>query len=463
MLKLYSSNTYFEERKYIYHVIFREFLGISYDVIWEKRQNILIEYQGKGIEIEDVFFQQSESIYLTKDSLPSQPLIKWNVGIEELISLFTENTLPIIYGNCIQNNQYASFDNDKIIIGIDIFGSAFFMLTRYEEVIKPERDIYDRFSAKNSLAYQEKFLERPIINEYIELLWWSIHKLWPKIKRMKREFRVVPTHDVDRPFGLAFLSRFQVIHTLAGDLLKRKSLTTFFRRLKVVYDIRKKGYCADEDYTFKLIMDISDKHNLKSCFYFMTAKAVSDFDGNYDLEHPEIINLIRYIDKRGHELGIHPSFISYKNKNQIKHEANYLRAFLKKIDIHLSSFGGRQHYLRWNCPETWQYYEDAGIDYDTTLSYADHIGFRCGICYEYSTFNLKRRKCLKLKELPLIVMECTALDKMYMNLNDSDVLKRVIRLKHICKKYSGNFVLLWHNSRFIKKNEIELYNKIIEG
>lgn len=463
MLKVYSSNTYFEERKYIYDVIFREFLGISYNIIWHSRADILIECNKKYIEIKDVFFQQNENEYLTRDSLPVQPLAVWNVKRTELNSLLTENKLPIIYGSCLQNNQYISCNCDKIILGIDIFGSAFFMLTRYEEFVKQERDTYDRFSAKDSIAYQEGFLERPIINEYIELLWWGIRKMFPDVERIKREFRLIPTHDVDRPFGLAFLSPFQIIHTLAGDLLKRKSLKTFFRRLKVAYNIKKKGYCADEDYTFKLIMDISDKHNLKSCFYFMTAKDLSDFDGNYDLEHPEVINLIREIYIRGHELGIHPSFISYKNKNQIKQEADYLRFFFKKIDVYLNSFGGRQHYLRWNCPNTWQYYEDAGIDYDTTLSYADHIGFRCGICYEYSTFNLEERKCLKLKERPLIVMECTALDKNYMNLNDSEVLSKVIRLKNICKKYSGDFVLLWHNSRLIEKNEIELYKKIIEG
>jgi hypothetical protein len=40
--------------------------------------------------------------------------------------------------------------------------------------------------------------------------------------------------------------------------------------------------------------------------------------------------------------------------------------------------------------------DEAGIDYGSTLSYADHAGFRCGVCYEYPAFDIKKRKQLKL-------------------------------------------------------------------
>ena len=118
-----------------------------------------------------------------------------------------------------------------------------------------------------------------------------------------------------------------------------------------------------------------------------------------------------------------------------------------------------QHYLRWSCPETWQYYEDAGLKYDTTLSFADHIGFRCGICYEYPVFNVITRKALQLRERPLLVMECSGLDKNYMNLSTEDMLKRVLAIGAKCKKYYGDFVILWHNSRFVEKSEIDLYQR----
>ena len=76
-----------------------------------------------------------------------------------------------------QESYYAESDGG-IQLGLDIFGSVFFMITRYEEVVKSDRDEYDRFPAAASLAYQEGFLDRPIVNEYLEILWTCMKRLW---------------------------------------------------------------------------------------------------------------------------------------------------------------------------------------------------------------------------------------------------------------------------------------------
>ena len=62
----------------------------------------------------------------------------------------------------------------RIEVPLDIFGSAFFMLTRYEEMVITERDTHGRFPARASIAYREGLLERPIVDEYLELLWAAI-------------------------------------------------------------------------------------------------------------------------------------------------------------------------------------------------------------------------------------------------------------------------------------------------
>ncbi|MEG2515996.1 MAG: hypothetical protein RSA61_04095, partial [Acidaminococcaceae bacterium] len=144
-----------------------------------------------------------------------------------------------------------------------------------------------------------------------------------------------------------------------------------------------------------------------------------------------------------------------------KKDCTRLQAVLRENKIACNKLGGRQHYLRWTAPETWQYYEDAGLAYDTTLSFADHIGFRCGICYEYHPFNVRTRKKLNLLEYPLIVMECSGLDERYMQLSYDEMLQRCVRLKAQCEKHHGNFVILWHNSRFRTEEERETYFRII--
>ena len=43
-------------------------------------------------------------------------------------------------------------------LGADLFGSAMFMLSRYEEIARPEPDRHERFPATASLAYRDPHL-----------------------------------------------------------------------------------------------------------------------------------------------------------------------------------------------------------------------------------------------------------------------------------------------------------------
>jgi hypothetical protein len=86
------------------------------------------------------------------------------------------------------------------------------------------------------------------------------------------------------------------------------------------------------------------------------------------------------------------------------------------------------------------------MEWESTLTYPEKEGFRCGTCYEYSVFNILTRKKLKLKEIPLEVMEATMMG--YQNLTPKIMEKRIIKLIDKVKKYNGKFVLLWHNSSF---------------
>jgi len=181
--------TYREERLYIYHVVFKELLGFDYRLIAEERRDTLITAEGgesQGLVVSDILFQTPQEKWLKPTSLPSQPLEKFNLSQTPADSTYVSPIIPIIYGSKLGNGSYINVQDSKIELGIDIFGSAFFMLTRYEEIVKKDRDEHERFPAIASLAYQEGFLERPIVNEYLEILWWSMKRLWPNLERKKR-------------------------------------------------------------------------------------------------------------------------------------------------------------------------------------------------------------------------------------------------------------------------------------
>jgi len=167
------------------------------------------------------------------------------------------------------------------------------------------------------------------------------------------------------------------------------------------------------------------------------------------------------IHQRGHEIGLHGSYSTYKNSNQLKVQITLLRKVLEMENIDQQEIGIRQHYLRWSTPETARFIDDAGLTYDTTLGYADYAGFRCGTCFEYPLFDLQKRQQLKLRERPLVLMESSVLDDCYMGLNIESAEKYMLQIKNSTKKVNGNFTLLWHNSYFDGLESPKLYKRLI--
>jgi 16S rRNA C1402 (ribose-2'-O) methylase RsmI len=86
------------------------------------------------------------------------------------------------------------------------------------------------------------------------------------------------------------------------------------------------------------------------------------------------------------------------------------------------------------------------MEWDSSLSYADREGFRCGVCYPYRVFNIITRKKLNLKERPLIVMEGSLTT--YQNIIPQKMEEKIKFLMKKVQKYNGEFVFLWHNSSF---------------
>lgn len=458
-------NTYEIERRYILSVMFGDFLGLEMKIQLSDRQDTRISVDGDNSEllIADQLFGTPLNQWLQPSSLPRQPLPIWNISATKLLATPISPDIPVIYGNDPNEPNFFQVQEKKIYLGLDIFGSAFFMLTCYEEVVKPERDKHDRFPATASLAYQENFLARPIINEYLEILWACLKKLWPQLQRKIHQPKTLVSCDVDNPYSFYVKSWGMTARKTIGDLFKRKSVSEAIQTLQNTWFTQLGNFRHDPLNTFDWIMDVNEKVGNRVAFYFLVDKTVPSMDGHYDINEPRIRALIRQIHQRGHEIGLHGSYGTYKNSAQLLKEANTLRQILAEEKIEQNDLGCRQHYLRWSSPETARYLNVAGFDYDTTLGYADYVGFRCGTSYEYSLFDLVEQKQLRIRERPLIVMECSVIDEGYMGQGISaTALNTMTSLRDASYRLGGNFSLLWHNSYFQKADSTTLYLQILK-
>lgn len=435
MLTVEVPPTYPSERLYALSLLLEEFLGLTFCVSKvERRATRIHRNDGRELIIADELFQISENQWLRPASLPIIPLQKVTTRNLPISFLSCGEELPILYGN----EPYLEFSDDKIRLGVDIFGSAFFMLTRYEEVANGVYDRHNRFPFDASIVKRANLVARPIVNEYIELLWACISKLWPDLRRKTRAFQAHVSHDVDwvsfRRQGLPNLLRSSAI-----DVIKRRDPLLALQRVASTVHAARDVYD-----TFDFIMDQSEKAGLKSAFYFIPSQTGGEFDGDYTLDDPWIRQLLRTIHARGHEIGLHSSYESFRDPDQIRNELKVLQRICDEEKISQHHWGGRQHYLRWEAPFTWQNWEDAGLKYDSTVGFAEHAGFRAGICYEYPVYNLIEKRPLRLRERPLIVMETTFLQ--YSKGGTQAAQAEAQKLAQICRKFEGDFTLLWHNN-----------------
>lgn len=456
MINIIFNKNYIPEIEYICRIIFSDFLDIEYNIKYTHKADRnhweIHGENGRSIILPNIFFQTTREQWLSSESLPIQPLSIWDLSSQNISCPLVDPKIPIIYGDL---NFKSNKDNEHkhFFIPIDIFGSAFFMLTRYEEVVKLDRDEHSRFPAKASLAFQENFLDRPIINEYIEILWFYLRQICGTEKRKNRTFKIIPTHDVDNPYHFYFNPAWKKFKSLTGDLIKRKNIKLFSNNALSLM----KG--TDPYNTFDMIMSFSEQADLKSSFYFM-AGGKTRFDPSYPIAHPKMIELINKIHQRGHYIGFHPSYEAGFDENIWQDEFTLLQKTVGNIPLR----GGREHYLRFRTPLTWRFWADSSLEYDSSLCFADMAGFRCGICYPYPIYDLEERKILNIIERPLILMECSVLDKQYMNLGHSqEAIDYMFILKKRCQIFHGEFVLLWHNNRFIDNKEIIFYKNMIEA
>jgi len=244
---------------------------------------------------------------------------------------------------------------------------------------------------------------------------------------------------------------------MAADLLRGRDRARVLSAPSRWLRVRKGQDEADPFFTFDWIMDNSERAGVRSAFYFICGHSGGRIDGDYDLEHPRIRALLRRIHDRGHEIGLHASYNTFRSQETLSGELNKLRRVCQEEGIQLGEVGGRQHILRFDGAVTPSVWERAGLSYDSTLGFADSSGFRCGTCVPFPLFDHAAKRTLRVIERPLICMDVPLTSAWYEGRSAEEACRRMSALRRACREASGEFVLLWHNCRLASHQERELY------
>jgi len=360
--------------------------------------------------------------------------------------------IPIVL---LKGMPFAEITDNELRVNADIISLSFIMLSRFEESMVIERDAFDGFEFKNSIASKYNFIDFPIVDEYALILRKYLVSFNLCSKFETNKCIIIPTHDIDQV--LRFDGLIQSIRTIFGDMiLHKKTGVAFASARQYINSINNPIHDPYINSIYKLI-DISKEFNLRSEFYFMGANQ-SRYNNGYEINTPIIRAIIERIFKNQMIVGLHGGYESFNDSLILKREKEKVEC-ATDCEIRM----GRQHYLRFNIKTTFKTLESVGIKYDSTLGYNEQEGFRCGTCYEYQPFDFANDCAMKIIERPLIVMDNTLWA--FKKYSKSEAYNKVMQLYLRCLAVGGNFIISWHNSYVNRKTDWfeEVYIKFLKA
>ena len=318
-------------------------------------------------------------------------------------------------------------------IPFDIFAASFYLVSRYEEYLPQVKDEFERFPAKESLAYRYKFLDKPIVDIWAYKFRSILLKKFPNHRELifnNKRFKFISTVDVDVAFFYKHKGLVRTVGGLFNDLFAFK-LNDIWLRFLVIFNLKR-----DPNNTFNRLIYLQKKHKIRTIFFFLMGeytthdKNVSAGNLNYKLL---IKNVADYC-----KVGIHPSYFSLRNDQLMKKEKKRLEQI-----VNFPITKSRQHYLRLDIPETYQNLVDLEIKEDYTMGYASHYGFRAGTCTPFYFYDLDYEIQTPLKIFPFAAMDGTFKD--YLNFTAKRSFDTFMKLAEEVKKVDGTFITLFHN------------------
>lgn len=391
---------------------------------------------------------------------------------------FSDSNLPkIVYGKSPEKNslflcnnhllfesnidkqdiEFKLWDKTPIFFSVeqgdlpfDFFSATFYLISRYEEYIAKGRDRHNRFKSEDSISFKGGFLDRPIINIWTEKFKSILLNKFPSLSFPEPHYSFTPTVDIDNAYAYKYKGVWRATMGLMEKLVQFK-----FKKLAERISVHT-GKERDPYDTYEKLDRIHRTYKLRPLFFFLLGD-YGKFDRNISHQNKHLIHLIQALDKNA-EVGIHPSYKSNENFNQLQKEKSRLENILnRKISI------SRQHYIKLELPTTYRNLIALGIKDDYSMGFPSKIGFRAGTGTPFYFFDLEKNISTDLKIHPFVMMDSTL--KYYLRFRSREVIPYMEPIVEELKRVGGEFVFVFHNESLgetkMWKNWGDIYEKVI--
>lgn len=361
----------------------------------------------------------------------SQRIGETECWIEPSVLLFEDSIRPIELTVC-SNGSFPFFFAGRGDMGFDLLAAGFYLIGRYEEYLPHSKDVYGRYAHEQSMAYRHHFLHRPLVDEWMEYLCNCLRSLYPNMLFKKNQFRFQATYDIDESFAYKYKpAGLQVAGTLR-DLIQGRT-DWIAERVRTL-----RGTQTDPYDSYAFIQQLHHAVGSRPVFFFHSANRKSKYDKNLSPDHPAQQELIRSISEWS-DLGLHPSWQSGDHPALLMKERGALEAIAHK-QVRCS----RQHYIRFQLPDTYRSLIGLGITDDHSMGYGSINGFRASTSRSFYWFDLSRNEVTSLRIHPFCYMDANSFYELGHTIDEAESEWK--ELERAVRAVNGSLITIWHNT-----------------
>ena len=311
--------------------------------------------------------------------------------------------------------------------GFDVFAAIFYLITRYEEYLPHQKDMYGRYVYTNSLAYQNNFLTMPLINIWIKDLLLQL----PTSDFRLTTFSFTPTYDIDIAYAYNHQPILKNIGGFFKDLLKA-DIEKVIERANVY-----SGTKRDPFDTYQWLDSLHKKHQLSPIYFFLLAKQKGIYDKNIAPNSTAMQQLVQQ-HSQTYSVGIHPSWQSGDSQLLVKEEIDSFKEITNKYCTK-----SRQHYIRLSLPETYRTLINNGIKDDYSMGYGSINGFRASVASPFYWYDLEKEEATILLIHPFCFMDANSFFEQHLSAEEAG--KELQYYFDIVKEVGGQLITIFHN------------------
>ena len=338
--------------------------------------------------------------------------------------LFQQNIQPQIIDCFDINNKKAFFKTNAPGFTFDIFAASFYLISRYEEYLPHQKDMYGRYAHENSLAYKEGFLNIPLVNIWVKDLARSIQDKFPEFTISYSPFTFIPTYDID----IAYAYKYKGFARNIGGFFKSPNV----ERINVLCRFKK-----DPFDTYEWLDALHKKYKLNPLYFFLVAAQNGLYDKNI-LPTTKAMEELANSHAKKYGVGLHPSWQTGNENALLKKEKEQLeRMCEKKIT------SSRQHYIRFNLPDGYRKLLETGFADDYSMGYGSINGFRASVASSFNWFDLAKNEVTNLRIHPFCFMEANSYYEQ--KITADNAYEELMHYFTVCKEVNGTLITIWHN------------------